>query len=119
MSEYIIRCTLDVDGQSVTDFKAVTIKETELHKPVNLMHKTGFAGVTPRHGVTVDYVVPQTDPEFPWEGVKDGRLTVEFENGRKKTFTGVYILKVGDMKVDGENETVRSIELGATSMIVE
>lgn len=117
--EYVTRCTLDVNGQSIEDFKSVTEGEIELHKQVNLMNKTGHAAVTARHGVTVDYVVPLDAPEFDWEGVAGGTLSIEFENGKRTTYTGVYVLKIGEQQVDGEDETVRTIELGAEKRLVE
>ena len=117
--EYVTRVLLDVDGQSIDDFNSVSIKEVEIHKVVNLMNKTGHAKVTPRYGVDVDYVVPETDSEFDWESVSDGRLSIEFLNGKRTTFTGVYVLKVGEAKADGENEMVKTIELGAEGRIDE
>ena len=40
-------------------------------------------------------------------------MTVEYDNGKRVTFTGVYTLKIGEAKIDGENETTKAIELGA------
>lgn len=119
MSEYVTSVLLDVNGQSIDDFQSVSIKEVDIHKQVNLMNKTGHAKVTPRYAVDVDYVVPETDSEFEWESVSDGRLSIEFLNGKRVTFTGVYILKVGEAKADGETEMVKTIELGAEGRINE
>lgn len=117
MSDYISTVTLEVDGKEIDDFKAFTDNEQELHKPVNLMNKTGFMKTTPRPGCKVDYVVPE-EGEFDW-AVKDGRLSVEFENGTRFTYTGVYTLKIGEAKVDGDNEVVRTIDLGAKKKVKE
>jgi hypothetical protein len=119
MSEYVSKVLLDVNGQSIDDFQSVSIKETEIHKTVNLMNKTGHTKVTPRHAVDVEYVVPETDSEFDWESVSDGRLSIEYGNGKRTTFTGVYVLKVGEAKADGETEMVKTIELGAEGRIDE
>lgn len=118
MSDYVNTVTLDVNGQQIDDFKGFTDNERELAKPVNLMNKTGFMKTTQRPGCKVDYVVP-TEGEFDWESVKDGRLSVEYENGKRVTFTGVNTLKIGEAKVDGDNEVVRSIELGAKERVNE
>lgn len=119
MSEYVSLVLLDVNGQSIEDFKSVAEKEVEMHKPVNLMNKTGFIKMTPRYAVDVEYVVPETDSEFDWEAVADGRLSIEYMNGKRITFTGVYCIKVGEAKADGENEMTRAIELGATGRVKE
>lgn len=119
MSEYITRCVLNVNGQQIDDFKAVTPKEIERHKAVNLMNKTGVARMTPRYAVDVDYVVPEDAPAFDWSEVANGTLSIEFENGQRTTYTGVYIAKEGEQKVDGENELVQTIELIATGRVKE
>ena len=118
MTEYVNRVTLDVNGTQIEDFKAFTDNEQELHKAVNLMNKAGFMETTQRPGCKVDYVVPK-ESEFDWSTVKDGRLSVEFENGRRVTFTGVYVLKIGEAKIDGDNEVVRAIDLGAIKRVNE
>ncbi|MDH5525220.1 MAG: hypothetical protein OEY01_14685 [Desulfobulbaceae bacterium] len=119
MSEYVNRCFLEANGQAIEDFKTVSEKEVEHHKAVKLMNKTGVSGVTPRYGVDVDYVVPEDATEFDWEGMKNGTLTIEYVNGKRTTYTGVYIAKVGQQKIDGDNELVRPIELIATGRVKE
>jgi hypothetical protein len=114
MAEYVNRCYLEINGQAIDDFKAVTEKEVEMARQVNLMNKTGHAAVTPRYGVSVDYVVPEDASEFDFEEVKDGTLVIEYLNGKRKLYTGVRTLKIGESKVDGENDVVRTIEFGAT-----
>jgi hypothetical protein len=117
--EYVNRCTLDVNGQEITDFKSVTEDERELARKVALMNKTGHCTVTQRPGCKVDYVVPLDAPEFDFDSVKDGTLSIEYENGKRITYTGVRTLKVGESKVDGESELVRTIEFGAAKRIEE
>lgn len=117
MAEYVSRCILSVDGTSIEDFKKVGIEDVELHKEVPLMNKTGFVKVTPRRKVTVDYVVPENATPFDWSKVKDGTLSIEFEDGSAQVFSGVYPLKIGKMEIDGDKETVRTIELGATDVV--
>jgi hypothetical protein len=117
MSEYVTLCKLTVNGKSVEDFKQVTEKEIEYYKQINLMNKTGHAKVTPRYGVTVDYVVPSIETEFDWANVANGTLIITDEGGAKTTYSGVYILKLGEKKRDGENEVVRTIDLGAQKKV--
>ena len=113
MDEYVSQVLLEVNGQEITDFKAVTEGEVELAKQVKLMNKTGSMGVLPRYGVEVDYVVPADTPEFDFDGVKNGTLTIDKQNGVRETYTGVRTLKIGSTKYDGDNETVRTITFGA------
>ena len=109
--EYVNLVTLEVNGQSIDDFQSVTEKEIELRKEVRLVNKTGVVKVKARYGVSVDYVVPKSGPEFDFETVEDGTLTIDLENGVRKQFTGVYTLKVGDAKYGEDKEVTRTIEL--------
>ncbi|MFA5161148.1 MAG: hypothetical protein WC421_02790 [Elusimicrobiales bacterium] len=111
---YVSRVELAVNGKSVTDFKSFSRKPVELNKTVKLMGKTGFVGVQPRYELEVEYIVPQSGA-FDWSGVKDGTLTVTYDGGETTRYTGVTVLTLGEMKTDGENETTRTISLGAVS----
>ena len=117
--EYINKCTLDINGTAIDDFKSFTENERELARQVNLMNKTGTCSVTQRHGCKVDYVVPLDGEEFDFESVKDGTLTVEYENGTRKIFTGVRTMTIGEEKIDGENEVVNEIQFSAEARRIE
>jgi hypothetical protein len=117
--EYVNRCTLTVNGQAIEDFKSFTDNERELRKAVNLMNRTGRCRVTERPGCKLDYVVPLDGEEFNFDDVEDGTLTVEYENGTRTTFSGVSTAKIGEAKIDGENEVVRTIEFIAEKRVKE
>lgn len=117
--EYVSRVLFDIDGRSIEDFKSVTEKEVELNKAVNLMNKTGFMAVTPRYGVEVEYAVPESGPEFDFRSIKDGRLSIEFLNGKRITYTGVHVLTIGDLTIDGENEATKTVSFGAANRVEE
>lgn len=116
--EYVSRITLEVDGQEITDFDEVTENEEELYKTVELMNKTGFAEKLDRPGVKVSYLIPKNAPEFDFRGVKNGRLTIDRQNGTRITFSGVYPLKIGETKY-ARDEAKKEIEFGAAKRVVE
>ncbi|KUG24574.1 hypothetical protein ASZ90_005604 [hydrocarbon metagenome] len=111
--EFVSQVLLEINGQSITDFKAVEEKEFDLHKPVNLMNGTGHITAQPRHGVNVDYVLPKDAPEFDFTQVKGGTITIDYQNGTRIKYGGVYVTKIGAVKHDGENESTRTIEFSA------
>jgi len=113
MSEYVSGVTLEVNGQEITDFKSVTEGGRTMRKQVPLMNKTGHINTTPRHTADVDYVVPADAPEFDFDSVVGGTLTIDKGNGRRVQYGGVCTLEVGDAKYDGDNEVVRSIKFSA------
>lgn len=119
MALYVTRCTLEVNGQSVSDFSSFTENTRVIRKQVSLMNKTGHAEMTERYQFDVGYVVPRTGDEFDWDSVSDGTVTVELGSGKRITFGGVYTLEVGDATIDGESEATRTISLGAESRTEE
>lgn len=113
MTEYINKCTLSFNGQEVDDFKAFTHSELEVARQINLMNKTGHVNMTARHKFVLDYTPPLDADEYDFEAVDDGTVTVDYGNGRRKIYTGVKCLTVGEEKLDGENEVVVPITFGA------
>jgi len=109
--EYVSKVTLEVNGQVIDDFKSVSVKEVELRKEVPLANKTGVVKVTPKYGLQVEYVVPKDAPEFDFELVEDGTLTIDLENGTRLQYSGVYTLKIGEAKYGEDNEVTCPIEL--------
>jgi hypothetical protein len=114
--EYVDRCTLECNGQAIEDFKAFKEGAVVHRKAVNLMHKTGFSSQTPRHTFSVDYVVPTAGTEYDFAAVENGRLTVTYEGGRRRTYTGVSCGQIGESTVDGENAMTRTIDFIADGM---
>jgi len=117
--KYILKCTLSANGTEITDFKAFAEGERILRKQINLMNKTGHATMTPRYGVTLDYVVPSAGDEFDWDAIENGTLVAEYDGGRRVLFSGVSTLTVGEAALDQDNELVKKISLGASDRRVE
>lgn len=116
MSEYVSKVLLEVNGKQVDDFNKITEPDVEYRGEVKLMNKTGFTSKTPRYSpIKVEYVVPKDGPEFDFSSIQDGTLTIDYDNGTRRTYTGVSCLKVGGESYgeDGK-ETIRNIELMAT-----
>lgn len=119
MSEYVRKVLLEINGQEITDFKTVTEGERTLRVPVKLMAKTGFATITQRPTVQVDYVIPKDNPEFDFDSVEDGTLTIDYENGKRITFSGICTDKVGQVKYDEDNDAVKQIDFIVTGKRTE
>ena len=119
MARYVARITLEVNGESVTDFSSFSDMTKSRHVQVELMNKTGHAAITPRYQVSVDYVIPRDAIEYDWSTVSDGTLTIEYENGTRKTWGGVYVLDEGDVTYDGTAAATKTITCGAESFTEE
>ena len=111
--EYVSQVLLEINGKSITDFKSISEDALVLRKRVKLMNKTGSMRVTPEYGVKVNYVIPKTNPEFDFELVVGGTLTIDYENGTRRKYTGVSTLEIGEVTYDGDNEAVKTITLSA------
>ncbi len=114
MKEYISTVVLEITGQQITDFKAVTEKKITRRKEVPLMGSTGVANVTPRYGVTLEYAIPDNKAPFDFAAVKNGTITITYENsGARIIYTGVCTLEEGEVKYDGDNDAVKTIDFTA------
>jgi hypothetical protein len=114
MSElFVSQVLLEIDGKSITDFKSVEEKEFELHKVVNLMNTTGHITTKERYGVSVEYIIPKDGPEFDFTAVKGGKIVIDYQNGKRVNYSGVYVLKIGALKHDGDKESSRTIDFSA------
>lgn len=119
MSEYVNRVTLEFNGVDFDDFESWTDNSVTLHKQVNLMNKTGHAKMTPRYGFTVGVKIPNVPSSIDLDTVANGTCTVEFDNGTRITYGGVYILDTGEGPADGETEMTRTKTFGAETKSVE
>ncbi len=115
--EYVNQVLLEVNGQSITDFKSVAEDAIVLRKAVKLMNKTGVISMAPQYGIKVDYVIPKNATEFDFAAVSGGTLTIDRNNGTRIKYTGVSTLEIGETKYDGENEAVKTISFVATKRV--
>ncbi len=110
MAEYVSRIILEINGQEIDEFKSFEEGEYELREAVKLMNSTGHCNRTPRYSAKVEYVIPLNAAEFDFADVDGGRLTLEYEDGRRITYTGVSTGKIGTTKYDGDKEALRQID---------
>lgn len=111
--EYVSQVLLEINGQNIIDFKKFTDDSVELNGKVKLMNGKGHFRKTPDYGFSVDYVVPLDSAEFDFSQVRGGTATVDYENGKRVRYTGVYVLEIGEMTIDGDNEAVRTIKFSS------
>ena len=107
----IFRCDVMVDGDEEDNIKDFQEDELETAKAVHLMNKTEFGDVTPRHTFSVLWVCNQGGRK--WSELREAVVVVVMDDGSEIKYEGVRTLKVGEMTVDGENESTRRISLGA------
>lgn len=113
MEAYISTITLEINGEQEEDFNAFTEKERVLKKTVALMNSTGTLKATPRHNISLDYVVPANKNERNFDGIEDGTVTIDYENGKRISFGEVACLSIGEAKYGDEKEVVKTIEFAA------
>ena len=108
--EAVSKVLLEVNGQEITEFKSFHEGELEIRKQFKLMNGTGVTDTTPTPAVKLTYVIPKDKPEFDFTTVVDGTITVDYQNGVRKTFPGAYTLKLGSIDHDGDKESTRDID---------
>lgn len=113
--EYINKCTLEFNGQTLDDFESFTEGSVTVAKQVNLMNKTGHALMTPRYNFSINWKEPIGGFPFNPYTVRNATVTVEYNNGSRVDFGGVYSLDTGDATIDGETEKTNTATYGAES----
>lgn len=107
--QYISRVSLDVNGQTIEDFNAFEEMEIVNAKDVKLMHSTGFANVTKRFKVTLDYVVPAVNAIDFLALPAEGTIHVTYDSGEEHNYTGVTVENQGNTTFNGEGEAIRKV----------
>jgi hypothetical protein len=116
---YVNKCELEVNGLSFTDFESFTDGAVTYHKPVNMMNKTGFAKMTPRHGFSAVVKVSVAKSVIDLDNVSGGTFTVEYEGGRRDTYGGVYTLDRSEGSINGETELTYTYNYGSETKVKE
>lgn len=115
--EYIISCTMHIDGEEETNFSEVTEKAITRAKQVELMNKTGSAGKIPRYGLSLVYVYPRDTTPRDFSLVKNATVTIIYDGGLTRTYMGVRTLSEGDHGANGNEEMKATIEFCASNRI--
>ena len=119
MGLYVNRIQLEMNGVSFSDFESFTDNSVTVAKAVNLMNSTGHALMKERFGFTVNVKVANVSPSVDLFNIRNGVCTVEYENGARTTYGGVYTLETGDGTIDGETELTHTIVFGAETKVKE
>lgn len=119
MSQYVNLVTIEVNGQSFSDFSGYTDNSVTVAKQVPLMNKTGHALMTPRYGFTLETKTPIPDTPIDLDNVRNGTVTVQDDGGGRITYGGVYTLETGDGSSDGETEITRTKVFSAETKVKE
>ncbi len=117
--EYVSIVILEINGQQIDDFKKVREGEREIRKTIQLARKIGVVRVVRGYPLEVDYLIPLDAPEFDFEAEfedGDGTLTIDYENGTRKVYSGVTLIKVGKTEYPDEEGAYKTIELIATKV---
>jgi hypothetical protein len=116
--ELVSRVYLSINGQEI-DFDSVEEKEYDVAKAHNLCNTTGHFDVTSRYGATCTCPIPKDTEEYDFASVRGGTLTIDQQNGRRITYTGVRTVKMGGVKYDGDNAATRTVEFSAENRLEE
>jgi len=111
--EYVSQVTLEIDGKKITDFASVQEGKYEVYKRVKLMSGKGHIKVAPDHSVTLEYKIPKDTPEFDFNSVRAGKIVIDYDNGTRVTYSGVYTEEIGEAKHTGDDASTKTIVFSA------
>ena len=116
--QYVNRAHLILNGAEILDIRKIEEDEIEYNRPVKLMFTTGFAEVTQRFGGTLDYAIP-FNQEINWAAITGATLSIERDDNTRVTYSGVFITKKGKVSYQDGEDTIYTVEYGATDRTPE
>ena len=120
MAESVVKvAALEINGKNIEDFNSVTINAYTVSKQVNLMNKTNIGLMTPRYTVGIGFVEPAAGLPLDVKNIRNGTITIEYDNGKRITYGGVYTAEVGEGTIDGESELDYTVTYNAESRTEE
>ena len=112
---------VEVDGQEI-DLTKLDVRVTTGRKPVNTINRKGrvkgFAKGITEYALSLTVAVPLNRAEPDWDNVTDGKVTVEEENGKRRSYIGCFTTEVGT-SYTVDNEEMRDLQMVALDMVEE
>ena len=117
--KYVSRARVTRNGKRVEHLKNFKMGEAVYRGEVPTMDGGGTSDITKRRRFSLDYAMPKTDPKLDWSDVDDENWVIDLEGGRQVIYTGVDCLKRGEFTIDGENESVFTVDFWADSEVIK
>ena len=117
--KYVSRCRVMRNGAKVLDLKNFKWAETVYRAKIMTMDGPGTVELPDGPSFTIDQVLPKENAKLNWRDVADETWVVELQEGNRLIFTGVDCLKRGEMTIDGEKESVSTLDFAATSVTIQ
>lgn len=112
---------VEVDGQEI-DLTKLDVRVTTGRKPVKTINRKGrvkgFAKGITEYTLSLTVAVPLNRAEPDWDNVTDGKVTVEEENGKRRSYIGCFTTEVGT-SYTVDNEEMRDLQMVALDMVEE
>lgn len=112
---------VEVDGQEI-DLTKLDVRVTTGRKPVKTINRKGrvkgFAKGITEYALSLTVAVPLNRAEPDWDNVTDGKVTVEEENGKRRSYIGCFATEVGT-SYTVDNEEMRDLQMVALDMVEE
>lgn len=112
---------VEVDGQEI-DLTKLDVRVTTGRKSVKTINRKarvkGFAKGITEYALSLTVAVPLNRAEPDWDNVTDGKVTVEEENGKRRSYIGCFTTEVGT-SYTVDNEEMRDLQMVALDMVEE
>ena len=119
MAESVVIARLEINGVNIEDINSITPGAYTPGKQVELMNKTNFARMTPRHTLQINYVHPAIGYPVEVDNIRNGTATIELEGGKRITYGEVNTMEVGEGTINMTDEYNYPITYSAASRTEE
>lgn len=111
MSKYVSRSFVLRNGTRLPDVKNAGCDEVTYREIVTTMTGSGTFETSKKYTFSFDQVIRKGAQHPDWSSVENEKWTIDFEGGFRVEFSGVSCLSEGEIKSDGEKETVQTIKM--------
>lgn len=118
MSKYVSRVVCMRNGARVMNVKNFKKGEVVFREIVKTMDGPDTVDVSPDHTFSIDHVITKATPKIDWSEVENENWSFQLDGGGTMEYSGVALLKEGEMTVDFEKETVVTVSFHAKSRTI-
>lgn len=117
--KYVSRVTVLIDGAKQDHLKNFKAHPQDYRGSFKLMDGMGTYDTVKEHKFALDYAIPKAGAKIDWSDIEDATVIVNLKGGKSMIFSGTDSLGRGEITVDGEKESVFTIEFAAEDSTIQ
>lgn len=111
--KYVSRVTVLINGAKQDHLKNFKAHAQDYRGSFKLIDGVGTYDTVKEHKFSLDYAIPKTGAKIDWSDIEDATIIVSLKGSKSIIYSGTDCLGRGEITLDGEKESVFTIEFAA------